>query len=104
MTKKKGKPMAKNSMDGQVENSISSTSISEDEKYLSVLSKHKHIWDLYDLTGEIVNFHVHIRGEVVEAYRHWHPHYRYNDGCSACIAEMLNIVYRFYNNKMNEYK
>ena len=102
MTKKKGKTSETSSMNGQLKSTTYSTLISEDDQYMRVLSKHKHIWDLYDLTGEIVSFHAEIRKEVADAYRHWHPHYAYNDTCPACIAEMLNTVYKFYNKKIEE--
>jgi len=51
-------------------------------------------------TGEIVNFHSHVRKEVVDAYKVHDPHYHYNDACSVCIAEMLVTIYRWYNTQI----
>jgi hypothetical protein len=55
---------------------------------------------LFVLTGEVVNLHPHIKDEIVTAYRTEHPHYHYNASCSACVVEMLQQVYQYYNEKM----
>lgn len=70
------------------------------EPHLQVLSSHKHIYDLFVQTGEVVNLHPHIKDEIVTAYRTEHPHYHYNASCSACVIEMLQQVYQYYNEKM----
>lgn len=72
----------------------------KEDQHLQTLSKHKGIYDLYVKTGEIVNFHSHVRKEVVDAYKVHDPHYHYNDACSVCIAEMLVTIYRWYNTQI----
>jgi hypothetical protein len=49
--------------------------------------------------GELVGFHPHIQNQVVAAYMSEHPHYHYDAGCGACVAEMLCTVYKWYENK-----
>jgi len=72
-----------------------------EEKHLQTLLLHKHIYDMFEKTGELVNFHPHIRKEVADAYRVEHPHFHYNDNCTACICEMITTIYRYYNKKIN---
>lgn len=72
----------------------------EEKPHLKVLSSHKHIYDLFEKTGELVNFHPHIRSEIVEAYKVEHPHYSYNQSCSACIMEMITTIYKWYNKQV----
>jgi len=93
--------MAKNSKNGQKETTISVQSTSEEEKHLQTLSKHKHIYDLFIRTGELVGFAPHIRADVIGAYTYFFPYYRYNDGCSACITEMIHTIYSWYQNSKN---
>lgn len=72
-------------------------SMNVEEKHLQILSKHKHIYDLYAHTGEVVNFYQDIRNEIVQAYKVYFPYFHYNDNCQACVTEMLGIIYRWYN-------
>jgi len=65
-----------------------------------VLQKHKHIFDLYAQTGELVNFSADIHNEVIEAYRVVNPHYHYNRTCPACVCDMLKDVYNYYNSTL----
>jgi hypothetical protein len=65
------------------------------------LSKHEHIWTLFQQSGEVVNFFPETRKELVEAYKVFNPHYHVNLSCGACIAEMLKIIYNFYNEKVH---
>ena len=88
--------MAKNSTNGQKKSTITQESTASDSPHLQTLSKYESIYDTYIQSGEIINFHPHVRSEVVAAYRVADPHYHYNDGCAACIAEMLVTVYRYY--------
>jgi len=69
-----------------------------EDKHLQTLLKHKHIYDLYARTQEIVGLSPEIRGEIVNAYRNLHDaHYHHNDGCQMCIVEMLTTIYSWYN-------
>lgn len=67
-----------------------------EKPHLKVLSNHKHIYDLYIKTGEIVNLYPHIKNEIIEAYKVEHPHYHCNISCPACVAEMLVTIYKWY--------
>jgi hypothetical protein len=95
--KKQDKITVKRSTSGQKENTTFSTSIPDVEPHLKTLAKHKHIYDLYVLTGELVNFHADIHDEVINAYRVVQPHYHYNRNCPACVCDMLKDVYNYYN-------
>lgn len=70
------------------------------EPHLQVLLKHKHIYDLFEKTGELVNFHADIHNEVIEAFKVDNPHYHYNRNCPACVCEMLKDVYNYLNKKL----
>ena len=95
--KKQGKITAKHLGSGEEKNTTYSTSIQDVAPHLKVLSKHKHIYDFYVHTGELVNFHADIHNEVIEAYRVVNPHYHYNRSCPACVCDMLKDVYNYYN-------
>ena len=94
------KTMGKDLMNGQKKSTTSMKSTKKEEPHLQILSSHKHIYDLFVQTGEVVNLHPHIKDEIVSAYRVEHPHYHYNASCSACVVEMLTIVYQYYNSKI----
>lgn len=98
--KKQDKIMAKRSENGDEKNITFSTSIPDVEPHLKVLAKHKHIYDLYAQTGELVNFNADIHNEVIEAYRVVNPHYHYNRNCPACVCDMLKDVYKYYNSTL----
>lgn len=68
----------------------------QDKIHLEVLSMHKHIYDNYLKTGEVINFHPHIQQEIVDAYKVEHPYYVYNHRCYSCIVDMLVTIYRWY--------
>lgn len=99
MTKQE-KIMAKRSGNGDVKNTTYSTSTPDVAPHLKVLQKHKHIYDLYVLTGELVNFSADIHNEVIEAFKVDNPHYHYNRSCPACVCEMLKDVYNYYKTKI----
>lgn len=77
-------------------------STSEEEKHLQTLLEHKHIYDFFIRSGELINFAPHIRNEVVNAYRYFNPYYQYRESCGACIAEMIVTIYRWYENYTNK--
>ena len=71
-----------------------------EDKHFQTLLKHKHIYDLFARTNEIVGLTPEVRGEITNAYRQLHDaHYHYNDGCHTCIVEMLMTIYAYYQNK-----
>lgn len=91
--------MAKNSTNGQKKNTITQQSTAEGAPHLQTLSQYEYIYDNFVKTGELVGFAPHIRSEVAAAYRVADPHYHWNDGCPACIAEMITVIYRWYKNQ-----
>ena len=95
--KKREKITAKHLGSGDEKNIIYSTLTPDVAPHLKVLAKHKHIYDFYVNTGELVNFHADIHNEVIEAYRVVNPHYHYNRSCPACVCDMLKDVYNYYN-------
>ena len=95
--KKQDKITAKHSENGGEKNTTFSTLTPSEENVLKVLSKHKHIYDLYAQTGELVNFSADIHNEVINAYKEINPHYHYNRNCPACVCDMLKDVYNYYN-------
>ena len=102
MTKKKGSKQEKIFSDGLAEITTSLQLTTPEQTALDVLAKHKHIYDFYMNTGELVNFHLDIREEIVNAYKYWEPHYHYNKTCTICVAEMIRTIYNFYNKKINQ--
>ena len=76
-------------------------SMPQEEPHLLTLSKHKHIYDFYMRTQEVVGLAPDIKNEIFEAYKVENPNYHYTKDCSICIIEMLVTVYRWYENKIN---
>jgi len=89
--------MAKKSTNGQSKIIPLPKSIKKENPSLTILSKHKHFYDFYMQTGEIVNFHHHIQNEIFDAYKVEHPHYYYQRTCPVCVANFLVTVYNWYN-------
>ena len=92
--------MGRKSLNIAKQDMTSEMSMLKEENHLLILAKHKHIFDLYEKTGEIVNLHPHIREEIVSAYKVEFPYFHYNSNCSACVGEMLYTIYNYYNQKM----
>jgi hypothetical protein len=59
---------------------------------MQVLLKHKHIWELYYRSGELI-MAPEVLGEIIAAYRNIDPYVTVNTRCSACVAEFLKRVY-----------
>ena len=77
-------------------------STSEEPSYIKVFAKHKHIYDLYYNSSEIVNFNHDIQNELLEAYKQAHdPYYNYNRTCPVCVAEFLTKIYRWYEQQIS---
>lgn len=93
--------MARKSKNGLEENTISSASTTQDAPHLKTLATHKHIYDFYMKTGEVVGLHPHIKNEISNAYRVEFPHYHYNMACAECCVEMLVQVYRWFEKQNN---
>jgi len=63
---------------------------------VETLKRHKHFYDLFISSGELVNFNHDIQNELLELLRVKHPGYEYNRRCDACVCEFLVLVYRAY--------
>ena len=96
-----------NYMRGRPKGTTSKKLISNDSmptKALSVKSnlifdKHRHFYDFYHKTGEIVNFHHDIQSELLNEYRRLKDeYYHYNTNCKVCVIDFLNLIYRWYDN------
>ena len=92
--------MARHSKNGQTESTTSLKLTNEEKNCLTILSKHKHIYDLYEKTEQIVNFHHEIQNELLEAYRLIDPHYGYNRSCPVCVVEFIVTIYRWYKSRI----
>jgi hypothetical protein len=72
-----------------------------DEKHLQILLKHKHFYDLFKTSGELVGFINEIQNELLEVYRTKDPVYTYNNRCGACIGTFLVNVYNTFNEQLH---
>ena len=68
-----------------------------DARHLEILLKHKHYYDLFTATGELVGFSHEAQNELLEVMRSKDPYFQYNGGCGACVAGFLTNVYRTFN-------
>jgi hypothetical protein len=67
-----------------------------DAESLAVLSKHKHFYELFMKTGELVGFSHEIQNELLQVYRKADPIYTYNNRCGACVGTFLVNVYKTF--------
>ena len=62
-----------------------------------IFDKHRHFYDFYHKTGEIVNFNHDIQKELLDEYRRVKDaYYHYNTNCTICVIDFLNLIYRWY--------
>ena len=71
-----------------------------DATSLAVLSKHKHYFDLFMKTGELVNFTHEVQNDILAVYQKAAPGYTYNRGCGACVGAFLFLVYKTFNDQL----
>lgn len=71
-----------------------------EEKHLAILSKHKHFYDLFIRTGELVGFTHEIQNELLEVYKMADPIYTYNNRCGACVGTFLVNVYKTFHDQI----
>lgn len=69
-------------------------------KHLEILLKHKHHYDLFIRSGEIVNFSIDIQDELLQVIRLKVPHYEYNRRCDACVCEFLVLTYKQFKDEL----
>jgi hypothetical protein len=72
-----------------------------DARHLETLLRHKHFYDLFKVTGELVAFTNEIQNELLEVMRTRDPYYTYNNRCGACIGTFLNNVYNTFNEQLH---
>ena len=66
-----------------------------EDKHTATFARHKHYYDFYTKTGELVNFNHDVQNELLIAYRETKDkYYRYNNSCPVCVIEFLNNIYR----------
>ena len=71
-----------------------------DATSLAVLSKHKHFYDLFMKTGELVGFSHEIQNELLQVYKKADPIYTYNSRCGACVGTFLVNVYKTFHEQL----
>ena len=72
-----------------------------DARHLEILLKHKHFYDLFKITGELVGFTHEIQNELLEVYRTKDTVYTYNSRCGACVGTFLVNVYNTFNEQLH---
>ena len=93
--------MGKHLRHGQKQATTTNQLTISDTTYLQIFAKHKHFYDFFLQTGEIVNFSGEIQSELLEAYRQeFDPYYNYSTTCAVCVVEFLLKIYRSYINKI----
>lgn len=81
-------------------NTASKELIKTDSQHMKVFAKHRHYYDFFMATGEMVNFHHEVQAELLVAYRaEFDVFYDYQKTCPACVAEFLTLIYRQYENR-----
>ena len=94
---KRGKNTGNASTNGQLQTTALQMLTESEQRHLETFARHRHIYDLFDRSGELVNFHHHIQAELLEAYRELvDPYYRYSNTCPVCVAEFITTIYRWY--------
>ena len=88
-------------MTGQQKNTTLQKLTAEEKPHLKTLLEHKHIYDFFMRSQELVGFHPHIQDAVFNAYMVYDPHFHVNRTCPACVAEALVKIYKWYENESN---
>jgi hypothetical protein len=66
-----------------------------EDKHTLIFAKHRHFYDFYIKTGELVNFSHEVQSELLAAYRATKDaYYTYNNSCKVCVIEFLLNIYR----------
>lgn len=61
---------------------------------MEVFDKHRHYYDSFVKTGEIVNLWPEVVNELLNEYRKTDPYYHLNRNCKICIVEFLKTIYQ----------
>jgi hypothetical protein len=64
---------------------------------IETLERHKHYYEFYVRTGELVSFRIEAQNELLNVYRkEVDGYYHFNRNCPQCIIRFLNTVYKWY--------
>lgn len=88
-------------MSGQKKNTTIKKLVPSVEKHLEILLRHKHHYDLFMRSGEIVNFNADIQDELLSVIKLKIPHYDYNRRCDACVCEFLVLTYKQFKDELH---
>lgn len=77
-----------------------SESMKLDSKHLETLLKHKHHYDLFKTSGELVGFSHEAQNELLEVMRTKDPYFTYNNRCGACVGSFLVNVYKTFSDEL----
>jgi hypothetical protein len=69
---------------------------------IATLQRHKHYYDGYVKSQELVNFWPHVVQELLDVYRaEYDQWYHLNKRCNACKIEFLLLIYKLYEKETN---
>lgn len=71
-----------------------------EERHLEILLRHKHHYDLFIRTGELIGFTHDIQNELLEVMRLKDAYYTYNNRCGACVGSFLVTIYKTFANEL----
>lgn len=64
---------------------------------VATLEKHYHYWELFNRSGELVNFWIEVQNELVNVYRaELDPYYHHNGSCPVCVTDFIKRLYTHY--------
>ena len=87
-------------MSGRKKSIQSKQLTSAEELHLHIFAAHRHFYDFFTKTGELVNFSHEIQNDLLNAYKELHdPYYHYVRTCPVCVVDFLNTIYRWYDNR-----
>lgn len=78
-----------------------SESMKLDDKHLQTLLKHKHFYDLFKTSGELVGFTMEVQNELLEVMRTKDPYFTYNNRCGACVGSFLVNTYKRFSDELH---
>ena len=88
-------------MSGQKRNTTTKRLEPSAAKHLAILLKHRHHYDLFIRSGEIVNFSADVQDELLQVIRLKIPTYEYNRRCDACVCEFLVLTYKQFKDELH---
>lgn len=87
-------------MRGQKKSTALNGTMPPENKHLATFAEHRHIYEFYRKTGEMVGFHHHIQNQLLAAFHAlYDPYYHYDRSCPACQADFLTRAYKIHDSK-----